>query len=164
MFRTQIERLYKNTGKPVIIIGHSFGTLLSLTNLIINKDDTNFMKKIKTFIAMAPPFSGSSKLVDIFLHGNRDIMDIPVINYNIFGQYLLYKTLPVAIELRPLSIAAKIFADKSYSEISEAIKGRLEIERDCEKTDCDINTIKSKTEKFDKLFKDYFPSLLDPEC
>ena len=164
VFRTQIERLYKNTGKPVIIIGHSFGTLLSLTNLIINKDDTNFMKKIKTFIAMAPPFSGSSKLVDIFLHGNRDIMDIFVINYNIFGQYLLYKTLPVAIELRPLSIAAKIFADKSYSEISEAIKGRLEIERDCEKTDCDINTIKSKTEKFDKLFKDYFPSLLDPEC
>ena len=168
VFKTQIERLYKNTGKPVIIIGHSYGTLLSLTNLIINKDDTNLMKKIKKFIAMAPPFSGSSKLVDIFLHGNRDIMDINLIvlkvNYNIFGQYLLYKSLPVAMELRPLSIAAKIFTDKSYSEISEALKGRLEIERDCETTNCDINTIKSKTEKFDNLYKDYFPSLLDPEC
>ena len=164
VFKTQIERLYKNTGKPVIIIGHSFGTLLSLTNLIINKDDTNFMKKIKTFIAMAPPFSGSSKLLDIFLHGNRDIMDMIIVNYNIFGQYLLYKSLPVAMELRPLSIAAKIFTDKSYSELSEALKGRLEIERDCETTNCNINTIKSKTEKFDNLYKDYFPSLLDPEC
>ena len=164
VFKTQIERLYKNTGKPVIIIGHSFGTLLSLTNLIINKDDTNFMKKIKTFIAMAPPFSGSSKLLDIFLHGNRDIMDMIIVNYNIIGQYLLYKSLPVAMELRPLSIAAKIFTDKSYSELSEALKGRLEIERDCETTNCDIKTIKSKTEKFDNLYKDYFPSLLDPEC
>ena len=169
VFKTQIERLYKNTGKPVIIIGHSFGTLLSLTNLLINKDDTNFMKKIKTFVAMAPPFSGSSVLLDIFLHGNRDIMDINIfklkaVNYNIFGQYLLYKSLPVAMELRPLSIAAKIFIDESYNEISEALKGRLEIERDCETTDCNINTIKSKTEKFDNLYKDYFPSLLDPEC
>ena len=122
------------------------------------------MKKIKTFIAMAPPFSGSSKLLDIFLHGNRDIMDMIIVNYNIFGQYLLYKSLPVAMELRPLSIAAKIFTDKSYSELSEALKGRLEIERDCETTNCNINTIKSKTEKFDNLYKDYFPSLLDPEC
>ena len=34
VFRAQIERLYANTGKPVVVVAHSYGTLLTLSNLV----------------------------------------------------------------------------------------------------------------------------------
>ena len=167
VFKNQINRLYKNTGKPVVIIAHSYGTLLTLTNLLKNQSDKEFMKKIKKFIAMAPPFAGSSKLLDIFLHGTTDFDQIKyVVNtkFDIFGQYLMYKSLPTAMELRPQSIASKIFTDPSYKELADALRGRLEIERECKTKVCDDSEIKTKTSNFDNLFKGYFPSLLEPEC
>lgn len=167
IFKNQIERLYKNTGKPVVIIAHSFGTLVTLTNLLLKQEDKVFLKKIKKFIAMAPPFAGSSKLLDVFLHGMKDFdTSNPIIktNFNIFGQYLIYKSLPTVLELRPLPIAAKIFTDSEYSELGDAIRDILSIERDCQSTDCDVSEIKNKTSNYDKLFKGYFPSLLDSDC
>lgn len=77
VFKYQINRLYNNTGKPVIIVAHSYGTLLSLTNLLKNEKDKNFMKKIKKFIAMTPPFSGSTKLLEIFLKGTQFLQWFP---------------------------------------------------------------------------------------
>ena len=192
VFKSQINRLYNNTGKPVIVIAHSYGTLLTLTNLLRNKKDKAFLKKIKKFIAMAPPFAGSSKLLNVFLQAssdfNKDILinlpkiasnildfilpgtndidelSLKITNYNIFGQYLLYKSLPTVMELRPLPIAAQIFIDSSYNELGEALRGRLEIETKCKAKNCDYSEIKNKTKKFDDLFKGYFPSLLDSEC
>ena len=76
----------------------------------------------------------------------------------------MYKSLPTVMRLRPQSISSKIFTDSSFSELANALRGRLEIERDCKKRNCDASEIKSKTSNFDKLFKGYFPSLLDPEC
>ena len=164
VFISQINRLYKNTGKPVIIIAHSYGTLLTLTNLLKNKKDKEFMKKIKKFVAMAPPFSGSSLLLDIFLHGTQDFDKNSKTQYPLFGQYLLYKSLPTAMELRPLSIAAKIFIDPSYNELGNALRSRLEIETQGKSKECNIDEISEKTSDFDILFKDYFPSLIEPEC
>ena len=167
-FRAQINRLYKNTGKPVVVIGHSYGTLLSLTNLLKNKGDNSFMKKIKKFVALAPPYSGATKLLDIFLHGTKDfnnkVESIDVTYYHLFGQYLWYKSLPVIMELKPQAIAAKIFTEPEYSELGAALKDRLEIEKKCENRNCDTEEIKEKTSNFDNIFKGYFPSLLDVEC
>ena len=163
VFKYQINRLYENTGKPVVIVAHSYGTLLTLTNLLKNEKDKTFLKKVKKFIAMAPPFSGSTKLLDVFLHGNQDFID-SIKNYHIFAQYLQYKSLPTTMELRPKSIAARIFIDPEYQELGDAIRNRLEIERDCEAINCDISLIREKTQKFDEIFKSYFPSLLDSEC
>ena len=167
VFKSQINRLYKNTGKPIVIIGHSYGTLLTLTNLLKNEKDKDFMKKIKKFIALAPPFAGSAELLDTFFHTtksfNQAVFAIET-NFQPFGQYLMYKSLPTVMELRPQSISSKIFTDSSFSELANALRGRLEIERDCKKRNCDASEIKSKTSNFDKLFKGYFPSLLDPEC
>ena len=39
---------------------------------------------------------------------------ITITNYNIFGQNLIYKVLPVLTELRPLPFAAKLFTDSKY--------------------------------------------------
>ncbi len=36
VFRLQINKLYQNTGKPVVIVAHSYGTLLTLTNLLLS--------------------------------------------------------------------------------------------------------------------------------
>lgn len=172
VFERQVNELYSNTGKPVVIVAHSFGTLLILTNLIKKKTDKSFLQKIKKFIAIGPPFSGSSKLLDAFLHGLNDMdisfsskgKKISITNYNIFGQLLMYKTLPTIAELRPLPIAAKILYDNEYSELGTAIKERLEIERDCFSQKCDDSLIKSKSAKFDAIFKGYFPSFTDDEC
>ena len=172
VFERQVNELYSNTGKPVVIVAHSFGTLLTLTNLIKKKSDKPFLQKIKKFIAAGPPFSGSSKLLDAFLHGLNDWnkgfdykgKKITLTNYNIFGQLLMYKTLPTIAELRPLPIAAKLLYDNAYSELGTAIKERLEIERNCFSKECDTNYIKSKSAKFDALFKGYFPSFTEDDC
>ena len=157
VFKYQINRLYENTGKPVVIIAHSYGTLLTLTNLLKNENDKTFMKKIKKFIAMAPPFTGATKLLDVFLHGTQDFNTVGT-NYPLFGQYLMYKSLPTIMELRPLPMAAKIFTDQSYKELGDALRDRLEIETDCLNRYCGYSEIGPKSEKFDNLFKGYFPS------
>ena len=172
VFETQINRLYANTGKPVVIVAHSFGTLITLSNLIKRKGDAAFLKKIKKFIAIAPPFAGATKLLEAFLHGlndwNKEIdffgKKIKITNYNIFGQLFMYKSLPTLTELRPQSIAAKLFNDPAYKELGEALKARINTERECKKTNCAANTIKTNTAKFDAIFKGYFPSLTDAEC
>ena len=171
-FESQINRLYLNTGKPVVIVGHSYGTLLTLTNLIKKKNNENFLKKIKKFIAIAPPFAGATKLLQAFLHGlndwNKEIdilgKTIKITNYNIFGQQFMYKTLPTITELRPLAIASKLFTDSKYSELGEALKARIDTEKQCKTIHCSASTLKSKTTKFDAIFKGYFPSLTDSEC
>ena len=163
VFKSQINRLYKNTGKPVVIIAHSYGTLLTLTNLLKNEKDTEFMKKIKKFIAIAPPFAGSSKLLDVFLHTTKDF-DSNAAYFHYFGQNLIYKSLPTIMELRPQPMPAKIFIDPEYQELGNALKERLEIERDCCEKNCETSEIEAKSEKFDDIFKGYFPSLLNSEC
>ena len=172
VFKDQIERLYSNTGKPVVVVAHSYGTLLTLTNLLKEKDNKTFLNKVKKFIAIAPPFAGATKLLDAFFHGlqnwNKEFeffgSKIVITNYNTFGQLLMYKSLPTLTELRPLPIAANIFTDSKYSKLGDAIKSRLDVETKCKNKDCSINELKSKTSKFDEIFKGYFPSLTDDEC
>ena len=166
VFRSQIERLYSNTGKPVVVVGHSYGTLLTLTNLV-REENKDLLPKIKKFVAIAPPFAGSSKLLDIFLHGMNewnksfDILGRKLIitNYNIFGQQMMYGTLPVITELRPLPIAAKLFTDSKYKELGDALKERIDYEKKCRNLKCS-----DTTPKFDQIFKGYFPSVTDTEC
>ena len=110
---------------------------------------------------MEPPFAGSSQLLDVFLHTSK-AFDSNFIVYPEFAQYLIYRSLPTIMELRPLPMAAKIFIDQSYEELGNALRDRLEIEKDCKEKDCDTSIIESK--KFDEIFKGYFPSLLDSEC
>ena len=167
VFRSQIERLYKNTGKKVVIVAHSYGTLLTLTNLV-NTKNRDLLPKIKKFIAVAPPFAGSSKLLDVFLHGMNDWnksfdilgKEIKITNYNIFGQFMMYKSLPTITELRPLPIAAKLFTDKKYEALGNALRERISYENKCRNNKC----LSDKTPKFDEIFKGYYPSVTDSEC
>ena len=171
-FRYQIERLYQNTGKKVIIVAHSYGTLLTLSNLVgDNKDLSN---KIKKFIAIGGPFAGSSKLLDVYMHGmlawdiNINIGEklIKVINYNPYGQHIMYKALPTIMELRPLPILNELFTNSTYKDFADAIKERLNLERFCKENieECNDDYISEHSIKFKEVFNDAFPDLRSKDC
>ena len=171
-FRYQVERLYNNTGKPIVIVAHSYGTLLTLNNLV--GDNKDLANKIKKFIAIAGPFAGSTKLLDVFLHGMHDwdvefyigSKLIKITNYNIFGQYFMYKSLPTIMELRPLPIIHKLFNDDKYSDFADAIRERLSLEDFCKKNrgKCNKDLIDERSVKFRKVFGNAFPDLTANEC
>ena len=171
-FKYHVNTLFKNTGKKVVIVAHSYGTLLTLNNLI--GKNKNLANKIKKFIAIGPPFAGSSKLLDIFLHGmtawdvNFDLKGekISVINYNPYGQNIMYKALPTIMELRPLSIISDLFKKSEYKDFADAIKERLDLEKYCKNnlSKCTKNLINERNKKFKNIFGDSFPDLSNDDC
>ena len=116
VFRFQIENLYNITGKKVIIIAHSFGTLITLNNLIY-KENKDLNPKIKKFIAIGPPFAGATKLLDAFLHGLKDF-DQGLTSFHKFGQFLMLKSIPTLTELKPFPFISQLFSDKYYSDFA----------------------------------------------
>lgn len=171
IFKSQIEKLFENTGKPVIIIAHSYGGLNSLNQIIESEKDIQFLNKIKKFIAVGPPFAGSPKEVEIFLHGsnefdtkfsfrNYDLFDVQL---DEFGQRLVFPLTPAGYELRPNPIFYKLFLDNKYIEFKEAIEERLFLEKECKIIDCDEEYILAHSKKFNILFP-HFPTLHSSEC
>ena len=161
IFRFQIENLYNITGKKVIIVAHSFGTLNTLNNLIY-KENKDLIPKIKKFIAIGPPFAGATKLLDAFLHGLTDFNTFFTHFYK-FGQYLMLKSVPTITELKPFPFLSQLFSDDYYSDFAQAIRQRIYMETICSTKKCSTKDFE-KQKKFDNIFKDYFPSLGDEEC
>jgi hypothetical protein len=81
-----------------------------------------------------------------------------------FGWGMLVNTLPTAIELRPFPMIGTLLNSPEYKEFGDAIKERLFLEKECGHKKCDEDKIKKYSNKFDSLFKDYFPSLTEPTC
>ena len=171
-FKYQIERLYNNTGKKVLIVAHSYGNLITLNNLL---DDNNkdLLSKIKKFLCFAPPIAGSSTLLDIFLKGMRAWglkfnlfgKEITIANYDIFGQFMMYYSMPTLVELRPLPIINKILNGyDDYFDFAQAINERINLEDNCYDVNCNSSFIKENSEKFNKIFNSYYPDLNEEEC
>ena len=164
-----IDRMYTLTGKPVIIIAHSFGNLITLNAL--QKLSADNKKKIKKWISLAPPFGGATKAIDNFLYGTNDF-DVDTlwkgnIEFERFGQFLMLRSIPTVYELKPFHIFLDLFENREYSDFAAAIRDRLELEKECYNGaigKCTINFMNEKSEKFDKLFKDYYPSYLNGLC
>ena len=165
-FRYLIERLYNSTGKPVVLIGHSFGTI-TLYNSLIRKCNKDLLPKIKKFIAVGPPFAGSSELIEVvFKGGNKYSTQVYGQNvaFDEFGFSFLINKLPTAIELRPLPIIGSLFTKPGYEIFADAIKERFFLEKKCGHKYCDDYLINRYSQKFNALFKDYFPLLTDEDC
>lgn len=170
-YEYQIEQLYNNTGKKVVIISHSYGTLSTLSNLMkMNKSITS---KIKKFIAVAPPFAGADALVNIFLHGFHGFdfeikigkTEIFKVNYDLFGQHMMYKAMPIVAELRPQSYINELFSSEKYKEFGKAVLERIDLENECAGKNCDSKYINEHSVLFDKIFgKGTFPSLDEDIC
>ena len=164
VFRYMVESFYNNTGKQVIIIAHSFGNLVTLHNLV-SKENEDLIPKIKKFVSIGPTFGGSTKLLNGYLHGLKDFDHaLDIIYFDPFGQSLLFKSVPTVTELRPQPIFAKLLKIPKYNDFVDAIVERITLEKMISKKNYDDSTIKIMSEKFDKLFISYFPSLTDYIC
>lgn len=160
-FRYLIESFYKNTGKKVIIIAHSFGNLITLHNLV-SKENQDLIPKIKKFISIGPPFAGSTKLLNAYLHNLKDFNTYATKFYP-FGQALLFKSAPILSELRPLPIFSQLNEKQEYSTFVEAIKERMNSEKLLNKGNYD-ERLNANSRIFDDLFDSYFPSLDSSIC
>ena len=166
----QVEQLYENTGKPVVLIGHSFGNLNILHQLV--DGDEELLKKIKKFVAIAPPFAGASKLLDVFLTGSHDFdttisiigFDILKVKYDPFGQSIAYNSIPLLAELRPLPIFSQLFKQSKYKKFAEAINNIYKVEKECKDKVCSESEIDSLTKTFKEVYGDILPSYADSEC
>ena len=163
IFRFMIESFYNNTGKKVIIIAHSFGNLIALNNLV-SKENEDLIPKIKKFVSIGPTFSGSTKLLSGYLHGITDFNKYNIVNYHLFGQSLLFKSVPTAIELRPLPFFAKLYNNlynnPEYKDFVYSIIERINLEKIyAKKGYYEYNDV-----AFDELFSSYFPSLSSSTC
>ena len=176
ILKSQVERLYKNTNKKVVVVAHSFGCLNALEELI--GEDSQFLSKIKKFIAISPPFAGASKAVEILLNGSKefdthvhisgfDLMDVELTD---FAQKLMSPFFPPIYELKPDPGLFSLFEDDKYSRLKDAISERINLEKECKEIDCDGKEILKKSIKFNTLFTrkgettPMFPTLSDEVC
>ena len=159
-----VENMYDLTGKPVIIIAHSFGNLVTLNGL--NKYP-ELKDKVKKWISLAPPFGGATKAVENFIHGITDFdfnLKILYSEFHKFGQFLMLKSIPTVYELKPYTIFYKLFNSIRYSNFAEAIRKRILLEKECRNKNCEKSYIEENSAAFDNFFSDYFPSLTLDEC
>lgn len=169
-FEYQINQLYANTGKPVVIVGHSYGTLLTLAQLL--KSSSATLGKVKRFIALAPPFAGAGDLLNVFLYGHKDFnkkIDLGSLNvfnlyFDMFAQNMMFKALPSINELRPLNIVNTLFTSAEYKDFGAAVSERLALEKECANKNCDASYVTEHSKLFSAMFGNTFPSLNDAEC
>ena len=119
--RYQIENLYKNTCKSVVLIGHSYGTNTLLENLA-KEENSDILPKIKKFMEVGPPFAGSAELISRFFEADQFSKRFTYLNMEFraeldkFGWGMIINTLQIAIELRPLPIIGELFNDPENKE------------------------------------------------
>jgi hypothetical protein len=176
ILKNQVERLYNNTNKQVVIVAHSYGCLNTLDELI--GDDDKFLSKIKKFIAIAPPFAGSTKAVDILLHGNKEFntkisikyYDLLNVELDEFSQRMVSPYSPAIYELKPNPVLFNLFSDEKYARFKDAINERIELEKKCKEIDCEPEEVIKHSQKFNELFmkkpqnKTMFPSFNYEHC
>ena len=166
----QINRLYKNTGKPVVIISHSLGGLLTLANLLRMREDIK--NKVKSFVPIVPPFSGASHLIEAYLYGLNDLdSEIKIgdffdfkVEVSLFSQSLYFSYSPVVAELRPqFSLIEEINKDE-YKKLKLAVEELINEEKECWDKNCPSDKVKNMTKNYYDVFGEDFPLLSDEDC
>jgi hypothetical protein len=169
-FKYHIERLYENTGKPVVIFAHSFGNLNTL-NLLVDGTDKTFLKKIKKWVAIAPPFAGAGLAVANSLYGTQDndtkkeifgqkLIDVQL---DLYGQKLMNPFQGVLYELRPRSTFFDALKRPEYMDLYNAIQERIDLELKCGDQTCQQEIVEKYSAKFSTLFPS-FPKITDNTC
>ncbi len=166
----EINRLYRNTGKPVVIISHSLGGLLAYNEFL--KMPSESLKKVKSFVPIVPPFAGASHLLEAYLYGlgdfNTEINIADLINIKVemhkFSESLYFSMAPVVGELRPQNGLLKALAKPEYSQLKLAIEELINVEKECWDKNCPSEKVKSMTKNYNELFGDDFYSLDEEDC
>ena len=169
-FIYEINRLYKNTGKKVVLISHSLGGLLILSNLLKSKPD--ILNKIKGFVPIVPPFAGSSHLIEAYLYGltdfNTEIKIGSLFDFKVeltkFSESMYFSYAPIVAELRPQFGIVKELMKSEYSKLKLAVDELVKVEQECWDKNCPEDKVKEMTKNYYEVFGDDFPLLSDPDC
>ena len=169
-FEYEINRLYRNTGKPVIVISHSLGGLLAYNQYL--KMTPELLKKVKTFVPIVPPFAGASHLLQAYLYGLNDfdteinILNITTLKVEMsrFSESLYFSMAPVVGELRPQNGVLKALEKPEYSKLKLAIQELINVEKECWDKNCPSDKVISMTKNYYDVFGDDFYSLADEDC
>ena len=101
-FEGMINLLYENTGRKVNIIAHSYGNLNSYFQILNN---SKLKEKINSYIAIAPPLTGSYKAPSLIFRGSNEFLTqmpyIAKINFSPFAMSLSFPFLGVGYQLLP---------------------------------------------------------------
>ena len=166
----EINRLYRNTGKKVVIITHSLGGLFSLGNLYNLKDEIK--NKVKSFVPIVPPFAGASHLLEAYLYGltefNQEIKIGTLFDFKVeitkFSESLYFGYAPVVAELRPQFSLIEELTKPEFNKLKLAIEELVQVEKECWDKNCPSEKIKNMTKNYYDVFGDDFPSLADEDC
>ena len=169
-FEYEVNRLYRNTGKPVIIITQSLGGLNALDQLI--KINNDLRKKIKSYVPIGPPYQGSMLATDIFYYDfdgfdtEVKISDIEIlkVEINALAQYIAFKPTPAIAELRPSYGLIEALKKPEYEKLKNALSELLNVEKECGNINCNKSKIINMTKNYVELFGEDFPSLADESC
>ena len=156
--KNQINQLYENTGKKVIIIGHSYGTLN--INYQLNKSE-ELRKKVEQVIYIAGPLGGASKSDQMITSGSDEIKIISSWLFKVGVerefQSMTYPFSKSTYSLRNKSIN-DIFKGEKYNNLKKAIYDRMKFE-ECQNEALINNQNPNKCE-FDKESNNLLNSLL----
>ena len=166
----EINRLYRNTGKPVIIISHSLGGLLILANLLRMRKD--ILSKVKSFVPIVPPVAGASHLLEAYFYGlkdlNTEIKIRDIYNFTVkltpFSESLYFSYAPVVAELRPQYSLIEELNKDEFAKLKLAVKELIKEEEECWDKNCPSDKVKEMTKNYYDVFGDDFPLLSDPDC
>ena len=166
----EINRLYRNTGKKVVIITHSLGGLLVLGNLYRMRSDIR--NKVKSFVPIVPPFAGSSHLLEAYLYGLTDLnTEIKIgdffdfkVELTKFSESLYFSYAPIVAELRPQYSLVEELMKPEFNALKLAVEELIQVEKECWDKNCPADKVKNMTKNYYEIFGDDFPNLSDSDC
>lgn len=181
-----VQMLHKNTGKKVIVVAHSLGNLLINDILSLPENKQKTQKMIERNIALAPPYIGTMKDMELFISGTLEFKaDLPagnVVDVSLAAQKFFGSFNPNFYLLLMKPFMHSLLKKPEYREFVEAVSERLKLERRCKslidfgqknendfvnkksnKEECSDDFIEENSKKFNGLFP-FIPKLNSPEC
>jgi hypothetical protein len=165
--KQSVDLAYNLTGKPAVLVGHSYGSIIAL-NYLYSIPQEEKEQKISRLITVGPPLTGANKSIKGFIIGFEEMnIKIKLLSFKIIDLYfsiqnqkiMLYNT-PAPLEMFP-----KFFWDiHKEDEWMNVIRARSKVENSI--TQCVRNYFKEKYDRSpnDELVKEssnYFNEILD---
>lgn len=161
-----LKYLNENTGKKVIIISHSYGSLNTYDN--VNKHNNEYTDLIKNWISIGAPFGGSPKAIETMIKPTKEFY-IPLLR-NLFvdisnaSQKLFFRYMPTTYELMLNPYLHHLQNDDKYHEFITALNERIKLEKNCPILgECSKEALAKDSLHFSRLFP-FLPSYKDEIC
>jgi hypothetical protein len=178
-FMKMVEMLYNNTGKKVVITSHSLGNIFTNDILSNFKNKEKLDKMIERYIAVLPPYIGTSKDTELFLTGTEefksDIFAGMKINISKPALDFMGAFNPNFYILFLQPFLENLSNKNEYKKFTEAIIERINLERECKSliepnsnkafnnNKCNDDFIEKNSQKFSEIFP-FIPKLNSNVC